>query len=80
MEKEKPVENNTIKIEDKKTINDSLKDDLIPRNKKSYLERLKADTDSLKKKFINNEISDTLKSKINPIKKDSSKTKSPIPE
>ncbi|MEW6005144.1 MAG: tetratricopeptide repeat protein [Stygiobacter sp.] len=80
LEKEKPVENNTIKIEDNKTINDSLKDDLIPRNKKSYLERLKADTDSIKKKFINNEISDTLKSKINPIKKDSSKTKSPIPE
>ncbi len=80
LEKEKTSEINKIKIEDNKTISDTLNEDSVPRSKKSYLERLKAETETTKKKFINNEINDTLKNKVNPFKEDSSKTKPPIPD
>lgn len=80
LEKEKNAEINKIKIEDDKTISDSLNDDSVPRNKKSYLERLKAESETSKKKYINNENQDTLKNKVNSVKEDSSKTKPPIPD
>ncbi|MCX7876541.1 MAG: tetratricopeptide repeat protein [Melioribacteraceae bacterium] len=75
---EKPIAETPIKPEDNKTTVDSLNDDIKPRPKKSFLERLKADTDSLKKKFINENLTDTTNSKSN--KKDSVKTKPPIPD
>lgn len=75
IEKEKATANNEIKIKDNKTNIDSLNDEVKPRTKKGYLERLKAETDSLKKKSVDETIPDTLKPK-----KDSLKSKPPIPD
>jgi hypothetical protein len=82
---EKPVEpKNEIKLEDNKAINDSLKDEAKPRVRKSYLDRLKAETDSSKKKIVPEEKIDSIKNekKIidNTINIDTTKKKTPIPE
>lgn len=82
---EKPVEpKNEIKLEDNKAVDDSLKNEAKPRVRKSYLDRLKAETDSSKKKIVPEEKIDSINNekKIidNTINIDTTKKKTPIPE